>query len=855
MPTHPDVNGYLNDLAIEIDEPWFKMVCDLVNLSGVSALDQPTLDTLLALYTEKASYIGIKPAVGGVAAAIPAVPADSLEQLSEFANFKLLADSLDVSFKKRVTLVFGTNGSGKSSLCESLKVLATPDQPSRPLQNLRAAGAANPTFRFKFKSDVAMETWTSAAGYGPRRMTVKYFDTSIAIQNVTSPVEPGRVITLAPFKLHVFEWAKSITSKFRETLQHRQKENAVKLSQVLQTIRTDFSKFKPRPLAVIEDKTVATLPAQIKLGEDFNDQKLLGERKAVAAELEKASSEEGLKLLRAEHRELESLVTGVKKLLTNAAALWAIEPAKRARKLVERQTAQRVLAVALIPSGSTLDDLLGLLRAASPICKMDEAEGHACPLCKRDLSVSEVELFKQYHALLAGELEQDIIAIKADLAKASGFATANGQVDRGAWDKCMSIPEEVLSTTKTGAELIVANCDIAKEPTLEAKAAMESLMASSVTWESQLDSKKTAIETAAKGRHELVQQLAKLRTEIEPLEYGHTIAERLETLKAAQGMVIASQFWNDKLPGFTQVLTRMTVKLKKAHEDLVVADFEARLDAEYLALAEKNMAAFGVKLAWKGADASVTVLPQVGGKGIQGVLSEGEQRLHALALFFAELETCPQSVVVFDAPISSFDYNYIANYCARLRDFTVTHPVRQIIVLTHNWEFFVQLQSTLNVAGLNNHLSVQVLENCAVVADYSEKIDDLKANINVVLTSAGEPSKAKKEETAGKMRRLIEAIVNTHVFNDQRHQFKQKTQQITAFPAFTKVVALLPTEATTLRDLYAKLSITEHDDPRNAYVNTDKAMFQTRYDGIVAIETAVRRAAVEEIPEKWSIRV
>ena len=127
-----------------------------------------------------------------------------------------------------------------------------------------------------------------------------------------------------------------------------------------------------------------------------------------------------------------------------------------------------------------------------------------------------------------------------------------------------------------------------------------------------------------------------------------------------------------------------------------------------------------------------------------------------------------------------------------------------------------------------------------MVADYSEKIDDLKANINVVLTSAGEPSKAKKEETAGKMRRLIEAIVNTHVFNDQRHQFKQKTQQITAFPAFTKVVALLPTEATTLRDLYAKLSITEHDDPRNAYVNTDKAMFQTRYDGIVAIETAVK---------------
>jgi len=324
------------------------------------------------------------------------------------------------------------------------------------------------------------------------------------------------------------------------------------------------------------------------------------------------------------------------------------------------------------------------------------------------------------------------------------------------------------------------------------------------------------------------------------MEYAQAIAEGLDKLREAQRMVTDAQFWSKKLPAFTQVLRRITETAKDAHENLVVTDFEARLDAEYRALAEKDMAAFGVKLARRGADAAVTVLPQVGGEGIDGVLSEGEQRLHALALFFAELETCPQSVLVFDDPISSFDYNYIANYCARLRDFTVKHPARQIIVLTHNWEFFVQLQTTLNVAGLNAHLSVQVLENCAVVADYSEKIDDLKANIGSALAAAGEPTKAKKEEIAGKMRRLIEAVVNTHVFNDQRHQFKQKTQQITAFQQFTKVVALLQAEAKTLRDLYAKLSITEHDDPRNAYVNTDKAIFQTRYNQILAIETAIK---------------
>lgn len=235
MPKHPDAVGYLNDLAKEVNEQWFRMLCDLPAVSGVSAFDQPTLDTLFALYTGKASYIGLKSAAA-VAAVAAAVPADSLEQLSGFANFKLLSNVLDVSFKRRVTLIFGANGSGKSSLCESLKVLATYGPPSRPLENCRAASATTPTFRFKFKSDAGPQAWTPAAGYGPRRTTVKYFDTAIAIQNVTTAVEPGRVIVVAPFKLHVFEWTKALTTKFREALQRAQLDNAAKLTHAFRSI-------------------------------------------------------------------------------------------------------------------------------------------------------------------------------------------------------------------------------------------------------------------------------------------------------------------------------------------------------------------------------------------------------------------------------------------------------------------------------------------------------------------------------------------------------------------------------------------------------------------------------------------
>lgn len=331
---YPDAVGYLNDLATEINEPWFRMICDLTATGGVSSLDQLTQDTIVALYTGRASYVGAMPSA--VSDAIASAPKDFLHQLSGFTNFKRLGDALEVSFNKRVNLIFGTNGSGKSSLCESLKVLAATELPNRPLQNVRTLGAGTPTFQYKFKTDAAHQTWTPAVGYGPKRTIVKYFDTAIAIMNVKNAVDPGRVIALTPFRLHIFEWAKSLTTNLREVLLLRQHDNSAKLTKILAEIRADFSKFKGRPLSVIDDKMVAILASQIELGEGFVDQKLLSEKQSAAAQLEKAVSEEGLKLLRAEHRDLETFLISINTLLTAAASMWELEPTIKIKSLAQK---------------------------------------------------------------------------------------------------------------------------------------------------------------------------------------------------------------------------------------------------------------------------------------------------------------------------------------------------------------------------------------------------------------------------------------------------------------------------------------------------------------------------------------
>ena len=168
---------------------------------------------------------------------------------------------------------------------------------------------------------------------------------------------------------------------------------------------------------------------------------------------------------------------------------------------------------------------------------MDEATGHACPLCRRELGISEVDLFKQYHALLVGELEEEISAIKTHIVRAGELATAVGQVDRLAWDKYKTISDDILNTARINSDIIVKNCDVTKNPTADAKAALASLKSAVTDWATQLGSKMTAIETAEKGRDELVKQLTILRGEIETLEYAQAIAGRMQVLKAAQNMV------------------------------------------------------------------------------------------------------------------------------------------------------------------------------------------------------------------------------------------------------------------------------------------------------------------------------
>ena len=519
MSTYPDAIGYLRNLGHSEGSPWLEMICDAA-ASGTTTLSPFDLDTLVQLFTKRASYLR-QPAPPTVAvhAGAAAITTDRLETIGPFHGFKRLGDSLAASFPKRVSIVFGANGSGKSSLCDALQILASNDAPHRPLHDVRATTATSPSFDFKFTSDAAIQNWSSQGSYGSRASTLKYFDSGVAVHNIKNSVQPSRIIELAPFKLDVFGTAKKHCEELRAELQGMQNENAALLAGSEDQIRTKFATFAGTELANLSSQNTATLKAHVETGESYTKDGELEDKLKKKEELEKATSEEGLKLLKGEVSALKALNGEIQPILIASEKLIEIDPVVQSRTLKEKEEELEVLARALIPTGANLDKLMALIRPANELCNLHSPEPEECPLCKQSLDVNELELFKQYADLLTGELDAAITQLREVIETGDKNLKVVADSVPDNWAKDSVIPPESIDPIKSIGKVIKGRFKKGFLIDQEGEAAAASLRTFVDEVSRSIEEKEELIENARKDRDELLRQLREVSTDCEALLY------------------------------------------------------------------------------------------------------------------------------------------------------------------------------------------------------------------------------------------------------------------------------------------------------------------------------------------------
>lgn len=231
------------------------------------------------------------------------------------------------------------------------------------------------------------------------------------------------------------------------------------------------------------------------------------------------------------------------------------------------------------------------------------------------------------------------------------------------------------------------------------------------------------------------------------------------------------------------------------------------------------------------------------GEALTSVLSEGEQKVLALASFLSECTIDNRTnSVVFDDPVTSLDQDYRETIASTLVDLAAN---RQVIVLTHDLYFLRLLLEIHNVKFGNDCKFTGLVRSRGVSGYNSDEIPYLAKNcqqridsINTILKeikrlSPGDQGKIDSllDSARKKFRMLIEKSVEEILANKTIERFSRnihvKSGNLSGF------IVVEHSDVQFLLDLFGKYSITEHDGsvatipqlPDETVIDTDLSDF------------------------------
>lgn len=242
------------------------------------------------------------------------------------------------------------------------------------------------------------------------------------------------------------------------------------------------------------------------------------------------------------------------------------------------------------------------------------------------------------------------------------------------------------------------------------KAMMEATAASSVEWSLWTNAYDQKIKSTTAERDALVGLLdPKGRKEKEI---------RLAELKAQQWLAEQRDaVWADvvRLKGVATVETAikstytgpLTTKSNEIGQLELANGYCDRFNAELQTLGNLLPVRMAYRAQGKGAFTFYIELKDShGSPKSRDILSEGEQRIVALAAFLADATGLKQGIpVIFDDPISSLDQRYEEMFAKRLADLAEN---RQVIVLTHRLSLMVLLQNAADQRAKLDQSAVKV---------------------------------------------------------------------------------------------------------------------------------------------------
>lgn len=178
-------------------------------------------------------------------------------------------------------------------------------------------------------------------------------------------------------------------------------------------------------------------------------------------------------------------------------------------------------------------------------------------------------------------------------------------------------------------------------------------------------------------------------------------------------------------------------------------------------------------------------------------LSEGDKSTIALAFFLSKLDidpNCQDKILIFDDPLSSLDTNRRTYTIGIIR--ALFQQMKQVVVLSHNEFFLYEIGKDFGAAFKN---TLRITENFAAKASVIEECDldslvknDYFKHIEALEAFRTNPDHSIKDTVLGWLRNVLEAHL--------RFKFYKEIRPMTGPKTFGRLIAFLNTSGVVFRD-------------------------------------------------------
>lgn len=715
-----------------------------------------------------------------LAAAEPLV----LNRMEDLQDVNALAPGQHISFNPKLTIVFGENATGKTGYVRVLKraAAARTAEPILPDMNApQPSASTSPSARITYTAAGQQKVliWLDEAGVAPLNRIDVFDSRSLSLHvdaDLTYIYTPGE---LARFPL-VQQGIEQVRSKLERDIKDASTrvnpfvthfERTSRLYSLVESLGAASDLNKLRQIASVTEEEgahVATLRTEIDA-------------------LKSTTPQAQLRLAETQRQHVSAILQALSTVGAFDAAGYerGIQQMNTARQDYERAT-QSSFAGMSIP-GVLQEEWKRFIQAGEEYLQHHDdptaypREDDKCLYCRQPLTPEAISLLRKYRDYCNGEFrsalnraQETINQITAALRTVDTtrlrqrLAELNGEGGPLAPQRV-----EDLNSALTKLDELRGACEAGRPYAWPERAEQATRLQSVVQ---TADQKLAALAADLKDRSEKRQQTLREReAHLLDIESRMRLVQMLPEIEK----FVERAKWVDQAGiqtrRFQGILRSLTEASKAASEQLLNRDFERRFSEECTKLRAPK-----VRLLFPGKQGQVSRRKALAADHrLSEVLSEGEQKVIALADFLAEAALKPAAPVIFDDPITSLDYRRMSEVVKRIVDLS---EQRQVTIFTHNIWFTTELLAAFekrpqdcayyDVTRDGNKIGVV----SKGTHPRSDTYKPLRAKITVLIQAAdketGEVQAALIEKAYEYLRNVCEVIVESELLQGvtQRYQ-------------------------------------------------------------------------------------